>query len=224
MYTLGRLPAEDPNDLGYPMRQIIRPKLPTLRLRQLRYWLDKGFEPDQGDSPHCVEYAWHNWLAAKPIFPAGTPPYWPFGTVYHEAQLVDEWPGEDYDGTSVRAGAKVLKTRGYISNYYWTWDADELADAILHVGPVVVGTNWYSDMFEPDKDGIIKVEGFPVGGHAYTLTGVNKYKGMFHGKNSWGTGWGKSGRFRISMEDMQRLLLEDGEACLATEVGYDPRG
>jgi hypothetical protein len=33
--------------------------------------------------------------------------------LYHEAQRIDEWPGEDYDGTSVRAGMDVLRTEGH---------------------------------------------------------------------------------------------------------------
>src|SRR4051794_32441918 len=33
--------------------------------------------------------------------------------LYHEARKVDEWPGEDYDGTSVRAGLDVLRTVGH---------------------------------------------------------------------------------------------------------------
>ena len=32
--------------------------------------------------------------------------------LYHEAQKIDEWPGEDYDGTSVRAGLDILRKRG----------------------------------------------------------------------------------------------------------------
>lgn len=31
---------------------------------------------------------------------------------YHEAKKIDEWPGEDYDGTSVRASADVARTIG----------------------------------------------------------------------------------------------------------------
>ena len=33
--------------------------------------------------------------------------------LYHEAQKIDEWPGEDYDGTSVRAGLDILRKRGH---------------------------------------------------------------------------------------------------------------
>jgi hypothetical protein len=32
--------------------------------------------------------------------------------LYHRAQQIDEWPGENYDGTSVRAGLDVLRTEG----------------------------------------------------------------------------------------------------------------
>ena len=33
--------------------------------------------------------------------------------LYHEAQKIDEWPGEDYDGTCVRAGLDILRKRGH---------------------------------------------------------------------------------------------------------------
>jgi hypothetical protein len=33
--------------------------------------------------------------------------------IYREAQKVDEWPGEAYEGTSVRAGLDVLRERGH---------------------------------------------------------------------------------------------------------------
>lgn len=33
-------------------------------------------------------------------------------SLYHEAQRIDEWPGEDYDGTSTRAGLDVARKEG----------------------------------------------------------------------------------------------------------------
>ena len=33
--------------------------------------------------------------------------------LYKEAQKIDEWPGENYDGTSVRAGFEILRLRGH---------------------------------------------------------------------------------------------------------------
>lgn len=34
--------------------------------------------------------------------------------LYNSAKVIDEWPGEDYDGTSVRAGLDVVRERGHI--------------------------------------------------------------------------------------------------------------
>mgnify|MGYP006891290300 CR=1 FL=1 len=77
----------------------------------------------------------------------------PFDTtfLYNEAQKIDQWPGEDYDGTSVRAGAAVLKSKGYISGYNWAWDVETVVNALLTLGPVVVGTWWTYDMFFPNE-------------------------------------------------------------------------
>jgi C1A family cysteine protease len=37
-------------------------------------------------------------------------------------------------------------------------------------------------------------------------------------KNSWGRGWGIDGRASISFADMERLILDNGEACMAVQV------
>jgi C1A family cysteine protease len=58
-----------------------------------------------------------------------------------------------------------------------------------------------------------------VGGHAYLINGMDVKRGLARGKNSWGRGWGKAGAFRIPLDDLDRLIREDGEACLALEVG-----
>lgn len=69
--------------------------------------------------------------------------------------------------------------------------------------PIVCGLQIYSS-FEDHKvkaTGIIpipnpKVEQY-LGGHAIMLAGYNTSKGVFYGRNSWGTDWGQSGYFEI---------------------------
>jgi hypothetical protein len=143
--------------------------------------------------------------------------------IYHEAQKVDEWPGESYDGTSVRAGAKVLLDQGKIQEYQWSFDLDTVISHLLEVGPVVVGTNWYEQMFTPvpiknSKAVQIKIGGDVAGGHAWKLDGVSLNLKLIRMKNSWGKEWGTNGFARISFDDMERLIHEQGEACRAVEI------
>lgn len=137
---------------------------------------------------------------------------------YQRAQTMDEWPGEDYDGTSVRAGAKVLQDTGFISEYRWAWDGMEAIRAVLDIGPVVVGTNWYEGMFEPNDRGLVVPSGSIAGGHAYLIDGANLNRGLVRLKNSWSKSWGRGGRAVMTITDFSRLISEDGEACLATEL------
>lgn len=135
---------------------------------------------------------------------------------YREAQKVDEWPGEDYAGSSVRAGAKVLQARGLVSEYRWAFTLDDVVLALLEVGPVVVGTDWYEAMFEPDEDGFLRPEGAVAGGHAYLLNGVSVGARKLRIKNSWSKSWGVNGRAYLDFQDFEELLA-GGEACLAME-------
>ena len=83
-----------------------------------------------------------------------------------------------------------------------------------------MGTNWYYNMFFPDKTGRIKLGGYLAGGHAYVLNGVNTKTQLFRIKNSWGRKWGQLGHAYISFSDMSRLIKEQGEICLAIENNF----
>jgi hypothetical protein len=37
-------------------------------------------------------------------------------------------------------------------------------------------------------------------------------------QNSWGSGWGQNGRFKIKRADFDSLLQDSGEACCAAEL------
>lgn len=216
---LGRLHIPDNRDKGFLMSNTLPLTDPGITFK---YWYPSGWWGDQGYTPQCVAYSWTHWLAAGPITQkksrkGGKAPY-DTTYLYNEAQKVDEWPGEDYQGTSVRAGAKILQKSGYISNYLWAWDLETTIQALLTKGPVVVGTWWLYDMFFPNSDGFITATGDKMGGHAYLLDGVNVEKQIIRIKNSWGRNWGKKGFAYISFSDMEKLILDYGEVCMASEI------
>jgi hypothetical protein len=202
---LGRDFFADERDTDYTI-----PKRASTRMK--RYWKDDKVFLNQEQTPACVGHAWGHWLIDPPIQQFMNP-----HGIYEIAQHFDEWEGTDYNGTSVRAGAKVLKSLGFISEYHWTWDVETMLAVVLDIGPVVVGTHWYDSMWGVDEYGYLKPSGNIVGGHAYIVNGADRRKHCFRIKNSWGRRWGIEGRAYITFQDMARLISENGEVCLAVE-------
>lgn len=205
---LGRLPAADERDFQFQM------SIAAQELPEYKYY-STGPILDQGPYPYCVGYAWRQWLSSA-LLKTKTGPK--AEDIYHEAQKIDEWPGEDYAGTSVRAGVKYLKSVGHISTYLWAYNVETIQSWILSgQGTVVVGTMWYNGMFTPDENGYIHPTGPEAGGHAYLLAGYSRDRDAFRVVNSWGRAWGQSGRAWISSADMATLIAQDGEAAAAVE-------
>lgn len=212
---LGRLRSPDPRDCEYLMP---RAAMPTA-IR--KHWHSPGVM-DQGATSQCVAYSGIKYLTSGPIVnrPAFTP-----DALYRQCQLGDEWPGTAYEGTSVRACFKTFRALGYVSAYLWAFEAGPVISHLLTRGPVVMGTTWTVDMSMPDDRGFISFTGQSLGGHAYLLTGVDRAKlcpdgsrGAVRMVNSWGRGWADGGRAFISFADLQRLIEDYGEACVASEV------
>lgn len=194
------------DDRDYPITGIFS-------ARQRRTWRIGSQVLDQGSEPACVGYSAAHWLMASPVRQYLDP----LG-LYKLAQYVDEWEGEDYDGTSVRAALKVLAMLGHITEYRMTQDVEVLADAVLEVGPVGMGTIWTAKMNAPDAAGYLIPKGRVLGGHAWLVFAVDRPRERFQMLNSWGATWGDVGRAFVSFAAMEALLAADGEAWIGVEA------
>lgn len=168
---------------------------------------------DQGSEGACVGFSVAQEAAARPVSVKNVTTdtaQW----VYRRAQELDIWPGQDYDGTSVIAGIKAGKELGWYQEYRWAFGLNDLILALGYKGPAVLGINWYEGMFDTDARGLVHVTGSIVGGHAILATGVSVKKKLVRLHNSWGQDWGLGGDCYISFDDLNRLLHEEGEACI----------
>ncbi len=220
-YSFGRIPQFDERSREYPARSALFASEAPLRSR---YW-SRPRAWDQGPYPYCVGYSTVGLANTKPVSNrvAAVRRWWPGDRlpkrVYHEAQKVDLWPGEDYDGTSVLAGMKVLKRMKLIPEYRWAFGLDDTLKTLSQHGPVVIGVNWYTSMFRTDWDGFLSVSGQNEGGHAVELHGISVKGQYVTGTNSWGRDWGNKGQFKIRFDDLGRLLSEQGESVTAVMSG-----
>lgn len=220
---LGRIEVIDERDKNYPVSAVLATAIDSeLPDFPRRFWWADGWYGNQGSMPHCVAYAWMHFLEDGPVIqdmlPEGRqyPMYTP-KAFYDICQKHDQWDGENYAGTSVRAGATVFKKMGIIKSYRWASTVEEVIKTVKYIGPMVVGTHWYAGMSSPSSSGLVRVSGPLQGGHAYIVNGVDDELGLIRIKNSWGRDWGKNGYAYISFADFAILLASGGEACIAFE-------
>jgi hypothetical protein len=154
--------------------------------------------------------------------------------LYLEAQLIDEWgetPPEE--GTSVRAGAEILRARGHrrvqsgvagaesaahgVSAYRWAQTYDEVRAAIYGDLAVAIGINWYSSFDSPyivDNERWISIGGGIRGGHCVCLYRMSDRRQAFRIMNSWGPHYPP---VWLSYADLDRLIDEWGEVVVITD-------
>jgi hypothetical protein len=174
--------GEDVNNLGYNQggHAIAEPYYGAGDLVKWYEWYDQGY------APHCVGYSLSramSWLNRR---------FYDADWLYYEAQKVDEWDGEDYDGTSVRGGCRILNTVGHRRIF----DGETLNANVQHG---IAAYRWITDVNE-----VLDVVG-----------GIQKERGAITWRNSWGRSYPQ--KVWLPAETAQRLLDEDGELAVFTD-------
>lgn len=214
-------PNFDPQSRAYAVSRMAEPLLP----RQPRFWTP-GPLLDQGPDGACVGFGWSAEFGASPFRVVGITDTFAHA-YYRKCKTRDQWPGEDYEGTSVLAGAKLAKEIGFIGEYRWALSADDVVDSVVTFGPVVEGTIWLGSMFNTHPSGLMEISGSGSNmGHCYLLRGYHpkmrlpgegwlKRHEVFVVRQSWGPfGVRQSGDFYLPVEDWANRLFPGGEHCV----------
>jgi hypothetical protein len=206
---LGRLVEHDERSRQYPARRATQPRTVL--------WTHSAPVLDQGELGSCTGNALAQCLNTG-HFKASRKKYLDEAAakvLYSKATALDDvpgqWPTQD-TGSSGLAVCKAGVQLGYLTGYQHAFGFDHFLTA-LQVSPLIVGTTWYEDMFQP-VNGYLNVSGAEAGGHEYLILGAN-LKGQYVTMlNSWSASWGTKGRARIRFTDFQRLLNEDGDVTV----------
>jgi hypothetical protein len=150
--------------------------------------------------------------------------------LYEMAKKYDEWPGEDYEGSSCKGAMKGWHRHGVCLAKLWPHADGEteatdarLADAahrplgayyrvnvknLMHmhaalaeVGCLYVSADVHDGWWTPKADGTI-ADGDRAGGHAFALVGYDEVG--FWLQNSWGRSWGLNGCARLPYDQWLR--------------------
>src|SRR5215207_8479048 len=173
--VLDRIPSKPD-----PIRQSVYSMAPLVAgLAPRSYTWRVPYTLDQGREGACVAHGVTHEALARPVvvdFTAHLLPSWA-GRAQKQAQITpyrseriaqafafdlydwcrknDEWPGENYDGTSAAAGAKGAVVGGLWGEYRWTTSVDEFASWVSRNGPGDIAIDMYTGMMRPDSGGYL---------------------------------------------------------------------
>ena len=147
--------------------------------------------------------------------------------LYEMARRYDEWPGENYSGSSARGAMKGWHKHGVCSTRTWdladpagltqarTTDATRrplgaylrvnhkdlvaMHSALAEVGALYASATVHQGWSQVTNKGVIPYPAPLSGGHAFAIVAYD-HEGFWI-QNSWGADWGMQGFARISYDD-----------------------
>ena len=210
-YELGRLVRHDPRSRDYPADA-------TQPIKSIA-WLRRSPIFDQGNVGSCTGNAAAGWLATDSLHRVGRADVTEDVAlkIYSKATHLDRVKGvypPDDTGSSGLAVAKAMRALGLTTGpYRHAFGLDHMLSA-LQLSPVLVGITWLTGCDTPGKDGIASYRGKVRGGHEILADEIDTDAELVWFQNSWGTGWGRHGRFALSFSDVTTALADLGDVTV----------
>ena len=170
--------------------------------------------------------------------------------LYDLARRYDEWPGEDYDGSSCRGAMKGWHKHGVCDLGLWRKcgggtlsaavannaaqrplgayfrvnhrDLVAMHAAITEVGILYASSTVHSGWDAVGKGGRIRFTDDSLGGHAFAIVAYDE-RGFWL-QNSWGKAWGNQGFGHVSYQDWLKNGTDAWVARLAVPIELPASG
>lgn len=151
--------------------------------------------------------------------------------LYELAKQHDEWPGENYEGTSLLGGLKAAKMIGAYLETDWPYSerkvpatakpsyrvisfdpvkgTDGIIGALKQRRVVIAQVRVTEDFANAGKDGKVVVRSLQsgtIGTKGICIVGYDPDSAEFRFANDWGAAWGRQGFGLIRDTDLQKLL------------------
>lgn len=236
MPGLGRLRSTDVRNAAFLMHRTLGP-VAALKVPDNKTWAFSGQPLNQGETGTCVAHAMAHFIHAAPL---EHKKFLNAFDLYRELVLLDEYADNDVEatrpddelqmGSSGTGGMKALRARNLIESFLWAQRMEDAITWVLTRGPVAIGSNWYNTMFDPTKEGYLRIGATAgiAGGHEWIIRGADKKRGLALMVNSWGPEWGsgtakwqgaklRGGHALIDFDTLARLFHEEGDAVSGIE-------
>lgn len=205
----GLLSPEDPDfvkderNLDYLIATAVAPQ-PEVKRR----W-SEGPQLDQGREGACIGFGFTADILAAPAAQRDISSDLAHRYARHHwmrAQWLSTGRPVDPDrGATMNNGATVAKQYGLIDGYLWAQNIEDVRNAVIAEGPVVMATKMFDGVATPTWQGVIQPNRSNkeyTSSHCMCITGYDparkaKVRGrtgtyrMFFIRNSWGKGWGE---------------------------------
>jgi hypothetical protein len=142
------------------------------------------------------------------------------------------YPPDD-PGCTGPAVAKAAEDLGLFDKYLHCFNWDQFC-ATIEQTPVMLGTPWTQQMFDPDQDGFCRVgdinDSTLAGGHEYMGRAIDYENTRVLCRNHWNAQWNPEqidqkdpGEFWLSFTDLQSLLQNGGDVTVPFAAGCTPQ-